>query len=114
MAMHDAAVGCWEAKYYYYNPRPTQLQSSIKTGTGIPNFPSYPSGHSTFSSAAATVLSYLFPAQADYFLGQAEEAALSRLYGAIHTREDCDVGVTHGTAIGGYTVTFATTIDGGN
>ena len=22
MAMHDAAVGCWDAKYAYFNPRP--------------------------------------------------------------------------------------------
>src|SRR5882762_2640132 len=61
MAMHDAAVGCWGVKYLYFNPRPGQLDPSIKTVIGLPNFPSYPSGHSTFSASAATVLSYLFP-----------------------------------------------------
>ena len=35
MAMHNAGIGCWEAKYYYFNPRPTQMDPSIKTGTGI-------------------------------------------------------------------------------
>lgn len=113
MALHDAAVGCWETKYYYYNPRPTQLDASIKTGTGIPNFPSYTSGHSTFSAAAATVLSYLFPAHADYFNAQAQEASLSRLYGAIHYRVDIESGFDHGQRIGGYTVNFAMT-DGAN
>lgn len=113
MAMHDAAVGCWETKYYYFNPRPTQLDPSIKTGTGIPNFPSYTSGHSTFSSAAATVLSYLFPDGATYFNDQAQEASLSRLYGAIHYRVDIDAGSDHGKRIGGYTVNFAIT-DGAN
>jgi hypothetical protein len=107
MALHDAAVGCWETKYYYYNPRPTQLDPSIKTGTGIPNFPSYTSGHSTFSAAAATVLSYLFPTQASYFNSQAQEASLSRLYGAIHYRVDIESGFSHGQRIGGYTVAFA-------
>ena len=57
MAMHDAAVGCWDAKYAYFNPRPSQLDPSIKTKIGLPNFPSYTSGHSSFSAAAAVVLS---------------------------------------------------------
>ena len=114
MAIHDAAIGCWEAKYYYFNPRPTQLDPSVKTGTGIPNFPSYTSGHSTFSGAGAAVLAYLFPAQANYFSEQASEASLSRLYGAIHYRLDIDAGLAHGTTIGGYTVTYAITLDGGN
>ncbi len=113
MAIHDAGVGCWDAKYYYFNPRPTQLDAGIKTGTGIPNFPAYTSGHSTFSGAAATVLSYLFPDQATYFNEQASEASVSRLYGAIHYRSDIEIGLDHGKRIGGYTVSFATA-DGAN
>jgi hypothetical protein len=48
MVMHDAAVGCWETKYFYYNPRPSHLDPELKTVIGLPNFPSYTSGHSTF------------------------------------------------------------------
>jgi hypothetical protein len=61
MALHDAAVGCWDAKYFYFNPRPSQLDPGLKSPIALPNFPSYTSGHSTFSAAAAKVLSYLFP-----------------------------------------------------
>jgi hypothetical protein len=107
MAMHDAAVGCWDAKFAYFNPRPSQLDPDIRTAVGLPNFPSYTSGHSTFSAAAAAVLSYLFPADAAYFKEQMEEAAISRLYAGIHYRSDIDVGKDHGTRIGGYTVRFA-------
>ena len=114
MAIHDAGVGCWETKYFYFNPRPSQLEESIRTGTGIPNFPAYTSGHSTFSASAATVLSYLFPSDAQYFNEAATEASLSRLYGAIHYRSDCEKGVAHGTKIGGYTVTFASNDGAGN
>jgi hypothetical protein len=109
MAMHDAAVGCWETKFYYFNPRPCQLDPSIKTSTGVPNFPAYTSGHSTFSGAAATVLSYLFPDHTEFFESQAAEASLSRLYGAIHYRSDIEMGMAHGKVIGGYTVTYAQT-----
>ena len=107
MALHDAAVGCWETKMYYFNPRPSQLDPTIKTGTGVPNFPAYTSGHSTFSGAAATVLSYLFPEGESFFMAQAKEASDSRLFGAIHYRSDIEMGLAHGKIIGGYTVTFA-------
>lgn len=98
----DAAIGCWEAKYYYYYPRPQQF--GMKTSVGLPNFPSYPSGHSTFSGAAATVLAYIFPDKADEFKAQANEASLSRIYGLIHYRFDSEKGVDHGNAIGAYAI----------
>jgi uncharacterized protein (TIGR03437 family) len=107
MAMHDAAVACWDAKFAYYNPRPSQLDPRIRTAVGLPNFPSYTSGHSTFSSAASAVLSYLFPDGAAYFDAQKEEAAISRLYGGIHYRADIEVGKTVGKRVGGYTIRFA-------
>jgi membrane-associated phospholipid phosphatase len=113
MALHDAAVGCWEAKYYYFNPRPSQLASDIKVMTGLPNFPSYVSGHSDFSASAADVLSYLFPSGASYFDAQQQEAGMSRVYAGIHYRADIVAGMSHGKRIGEYTVRFAKT-DGAN
>ena len=56
----------------------------------------YTSGHSTFSGAAATVLSYLFPEAATTFQAQAEEASKSRVYGGIHFKMDCDGGLKIG------------------
>ena len=61
MAEMDAAVVCWNTKYFYFNERPTQANPTIKTLTGVPNFPPYISGHATFSGAAASVLTYLLP-----------------------------------------------------
>lgn len=113
MAIHDAGVACWDTKYFYFNPRPTQLDASIKTTTGIPNFPAYVSGHSTFSASAASVLSYLFPSSATDFNAMADEASNSRLYGAIHYRSDCKEGLNLGKRIAIYTLNFAQT-DGAN
>jgi hypothetical protein len=107
MAMHDAAIGCWEAKFFYFNPRPSQLDPGLKTMTGVPNFPSYTSGHSTFSAAAASVLSSLFPGRAAELDAMKEEAALSRLFGGIHYRADIEAGKDHGRRIAGYTLRFA-------
>jgi membrane-associated phospholipid phosphatase len=113
IAMHDAAVACWGVKFLYFNPRPGQMDPAIKTVIGLPNFPSYPSGHSTFSSAAAVVLSYLFPAGASDFTAMKDEASISRLYGGIHYRSDIERGKEHGGRIGGYAVRFAQN-DGAN
>ena len=107
MALHDAGVGCWESKYFYFNPRPVQMDPSIKTVIGVPNFPSYTSGHSTFSAAGAAVLSMLFPDGAESFAQMRDEAGISRLYGGIHYRADIDSGKAHGLRIARYTLNFA-------
>jgi len=107
MAMHDAAVACWGAKFQFFNPRPGQLDPTIKTVIGLPNFPAYPSGHSTFSAAGAAVLSYFFPDASASFAAMADEAGISRVYGGIHYPTDVERGKEHGSRIGGAVVAFA-------
>lgn len=104
MSMMDAAVVCWHTKYLYYNPRPSQMDPRIKTPIGLPNFPAYISGHSTFSAAAATVLGYVLPANAPKYNGWAKEASDSRIYGGIHYRSDCEQGLATGNRVGAYAV----------
>jgi hypothetical protein len=104
MAEMDAAIVCWDTKYFYFNQRPSQADPSIKTLTGVPNFPAYTSGHANFSGAAATVLSHLLPGRGTKFTDLAKEASLSRLYGGIHYRSDCDAGMATGIAVGNYAV----------
>ena len=113
MAMHDAGVTCWDTKYAYFNPRPSQLDPTIKVLIPLPNFPSYVSGHSDFSASAADVLDYIFPAGASYFDSQRDEAAMSRLYGGIHYPSDIKYGLAQGKQVGDYTVNFAES-DGAN
>jgi PAP2 superfamily len=111
ITMMDAAIACWDAKYFYFNPRPSQVNPSIKTPTGVPNFPAYVSGHSTFSGAASTVLGHIIPSKATEFEMKAEEASISRLYGCIHYRSDCEQGLILGKKVGQIAVARAI-IDG--
>jgi membrane-associated phospholipid phosphatase len=104
MAIMDAGISCWDAKYYYHYPRPIQTIPGFKTILGTPNFPSYTSGHSTFSAAAAEVLSNIFPAEAAQCRAWAEEAAMSRVYAGIHYRFDSEVGLDQGKKVATYTV----------
>ena len=112
MAIEDAGVCCWDTKSYYYFPRPSQMDATIKT-IGLPNFPTYTSGHSTFSGAASTVLGYLFPNDKSTFDAMAQEASVSRMYGGIHYRFDCETGLRCGKAIGSFSVQRGQT-DGSN
>ncbi len=98
-AMMDAGIVCWNTKYFYFNARPSQLDPRIKTLTGLPNFPAYISGHSSFSGAAASVLGFLLPAKAEEFKEMALEASNSRLYGGIHYRADCEQGLATGEKV---------------
>ena len=104
MSMMDAGIVCWNTKYFYFDPRPTQLNANIKTLTGIPNFPSYISGHSSFSGAAATILGYINPDRANAYTAMALEASTSRYIGGIHYIFDCTTGLTVGESVGNYAI----------
>lgn len=111
MAMMDAGISCWDAKYYYHYPRPIQLIEGFETIAATPNFPSYTSGHSVFSAAGAEVLAYIFPDEASTVRAWAEESAISRIYGGIHWTFDATVGTDQGRKIAEYTLDVAA-IDG--
>jgi membrane-associated phospholipid phosphatase len=106
-AAMDATIGCWEAKYHFLVVRPTMADPSITTVYPLPNHPSYPSGHSCVSSAAATVLSAYFPAQSDKLHADVIEAGLSRIYGGIHFQFD----VAAGQKLGSSTALWAMAYD---
>ena len=83
MAMADARIACWDAKYTYVFWRPiTAIQLAATDGNpatledvswtpslgGTPNHPDYPSGHSTESGAAAAVLAHFFGEQTQFIM----------------------------------------------
>jgi hypothetical protein len=128
IAMADAAICAWDAKYTFNFWRPVtaiafaEPQLMWMSFIVTPPFPDYTSGHSTFSAAAATVLALFFGTEdlpfttgADFLPGvfrsfstcqdAAEEAALSRIYGGIHFRSASEDGLQAGSSIGEWTVT---------
>ena len=122
IALFDAFISCWEAKYYYNYVRPETFinkyidkdwQPLIQT----PPFPEYPSGHSTASASAAVVLtkmvgdnySFLDSTEVPYgrpirkfnsFYEASDQASISRLYGGIHFLNALNTGRAMGKAIG--------------
>jgi len=98
-AQQDAGIACWDSKYTYWVIRPSQADPQITTPVGLPDFPSYVSGHSTFSGAASGVLGALFPDEKSVVEQLAQEASVSRIYGGIHYRFDATNGIVVGRNI---------------
>lgn len=98
--MADTFITTWYNKYEILLPRPTMADPSFKSFVGTPPHPSYPSGHSSCSMAAATYLSAVFPEDGASLVAQADEAAVSRLYGGIHYQQDNEDGKALGKRLG--------------
>jgi hypothetical protein len=128
IAMADAAICSWDAKYTFDFWRPVtaiafaEPQLNWMSFIVTPPFPDYTSGHSTFSAAAATVLPLFYGTEdlpfttgSDFLPGvyrsfatcfdAAEEAAVSRIYGGIHFRTASEDGLQAGISIGEWTFT---------
>ena len=86
--MYDAFIACWDTKYAYWVARPITMDPALRTVFSTPPFPSYPSGHSTQSSAAAEVMAELFPDRAAFYRARGEEASFSRIWAGVHYRFD--------------------------
>jgi hypothetical protein len=133
LAMADAAIGCWDAKYLYAFWRPitaitvaddgdpvTVQQADWRTLFPTPAHPDYPSGHSCVSGAAGRVLSGYFgeetafsiesntvPGQFRHFTSftQAlEDVKNARIFSGIHFRTACEIGQELGIAVADHVI----------
>lgn len=100
----DAFIECWKVKYTYWTARPDMRDKNINTAMADPLFPSYVSGHSTISKAAADVLAKLYPTEQDRFENMAMEARDSRIYAGIHFEIDNEAGFNLGTEVAGQII----------
>jgi len=132
IAMADAAIACWEAKYTYVFWRPvTAIPSLDDDGNPAtdpdpswlpllitPNHPEYPSGHSTVSGAAGAVLADYFGDASSFtidsdvilgvtrpftsFTAALEEVKDARIFAGIHYRSACNDGQATGIQVANY------------
>lgn len=122
ISLADGFISCWDEKYRSELIRPetvinTYVDQAWLPVLQTPPFPEYTSGHSVISAAAATALTSVFgdnfayidsvevefgmpPREFTSFMHASQEAAVSRLYGGIHYRPACDIGVEQGTLVG--------------
>jgi membrane-associated phospholipid phosphatase len=99
VAIADAEVAAWEAKYYYNRPRPSRVDRTLVTRIPTPDSPSYPSEHAAAAGAAAGVLSYLFPNNAQTFSSMAQQAGDAFVYAGVQYPSDVSAGLALGQAV---------------
>lgn len=126
VSLVDGFISCWDEKYRSKLIRPeTYINQYIDENwvplLQTPPFPEYTSGHSVISSAAATALTELYgdnfaftdSTEVEFgltsrsfksFIDASQEAAVSRMYGGIHYKPACDMGMIEGRALGAYIV----------
>lgn len=122
VALFDGFISCWDEKYRSNYVRPETVINEKISGDWhpyiqTPPFPSYTSGHSTISAAAAEVMTSFFGEKVSFvdtsllefgianreiksFRDAAQEASISRLYGGIHYKFDLDSGNAMGKRVG--------------
>jgi membrane-associated phospholipid phosphatase len=105
--MFDAFIASQDGKFAYWYLRPHQNDPSIVPLFPVPNFPSYPSNHSTFSAARGEVLAYLFPEHADFIRAVGKEGGDSRIWAGIHYPMDNVAGVALGKSVAGVFISWA-------
>ena len=133
-ALADGFIACWDEKYRSKTVRPETVINKVVDPRWAPflqtpPFPEYPSGHSTISAAAATVLTQLmgdnvaFTDSTEYKYGHGvrsfksfkdacDQASISRLYGGIHYRSALTNGAIMGTKVGQHVLEMAKTRKG--
>ena len=99
VAIWDGFIASQDGKFTYWYPRPNMADSSIVPLFANPNFPSYPSNHSVFSTSRAEVMAYVFPERAGEILAVGKEAGDSRIWAGIHYEIDNQAGVTLGKKV---------------
>ncbi len=124
IAMFDAFIQCWDAKYTYNTIRPESVinryfDPNWRPLLQTPAFPEYTCGHSTISSAAAEALTSVFGEKFSYtdttelefgidsrsflsFRAAAIENNWARFYGGIHFHSSCITATKYGRKVGDY------------
>ncbi len=100
VAMADALIAVWDAKYTWWTARPITDDPELATVLSPPPYPAYPSGYSGAIGAGSTVIGHYFPEMADEMANRAWEAAASRGWGGIHYVIDDDIALTMGRQVG--------------
>lgn len=122
IALFDGFISCWEEKFRSNFVRPETVinkyvDAEWRPYLQTPPFPSYTSGHSVISAAAAEVMTDIYGDNLSYtdtseiefgiphrsftsFRQAAVEASYSRMYGGIHYRFDLEEGNKQGIMLG--------------
>ena len=104
VAMYDATVAAWKAKYRYRRDPPRDVDALFEPSAA----PSYPSEHAAIAGAASRVLAYLYPERPAARLdAMAEQAARSRVEAGVNFPSDARAGLALGRGVADAVIAYA-------
>lgn len=108
VAIYDALVAAWDAKYAYERRPPYEVDTRVARRVNEGRLPSYPSEHAAAAAAAARVLAYAFPPeQAGHWDELARRAGATRIAAGVAYPSDVAAGLALGSAVGDAVVAYA-------
>ncbi|HEY3081733.1 MAG TPA: phosphatase PAP2 family protein [Chloroflexota bacterium] len=107
IALYDATVAAWDSKYAHSRLRPSELDPSLVPAVAVPRSPAYPSEHAVTAGAAAEVLAYFAPKEADALRQKAAEAADSRVWAGVQYPSDAAAGLDLGRRVAPFVIEMA-------
>ena len=107
VAIYDALIVAWDAKYIYNRSRPAAMDSGLSVLAQHTDSPSYPSEQAVAAGAASTILAYVYPDLAQSFLDKAQAAADSRVLAGASFPSDVAAGLALGKAVAEQVITRA-------
>jgi len=113
VAIYDATVAAWRSKYAFDRRRPSELDPHLVTVVNVPASPSYPAEHAVVAGAAAEILSYLYPGDAQTFQNKAQEDANSRVLAGVQYPSDVTAGLDLGKQVA-HRIIDRASVDGSN
>jgi hypothetical protein len=99
VAIYDATVSSWDSKFAYNRSRPSGASPGL-AAIPPPASPSYPDERAAAAGAASSVLTYIFPNDAETFDAWANEASWSRVEAGIAYPSDASAGMALGQEVG--------------
>ena len=106
VAIHDAFIAAWDAKYTHNRRRPGEADPQLVTALPVPRSPSYPCEHAVAAGAGSAVLAHLFPTEVQRFTEAAEEAARSRVLAGVVYPSDAHTGLELGRAVAARVIAY--------
>jgi membrane-associated phospholipid phosphatase len=104
VAMYDATVAAWNAKYRYHRAPPTAVGALAAPGPD----PSYPSEHAVIAGAASRVLAYLYPERPAAALdAMARQLARERVVAGLNYPSDTRAGLQLGRSVADAVIAHA-------
>lgn len=109
VAQFDGLISAWHHKYTFNRPAPYEVDGSIDFAYEENDIPSYPSDAAVIARVSKTILTAMFPLEAEYLQDLEDEHLESLIQSGGHVASDLAAGLEIGDAVSATALARAAT-----